>query len=77
MNPNKRKDKNKQPKYQESETRKDFDTDQPSLGESLLLWVEGETEAAYFEKLKQNSWLANRLQSTMVRALRCPIPPVL
>jgi hypothetical protein len=65
----KRKDKNKKPRYQALETWENIDADQPSLGESLLLWVEGETEAAYFEKLKQNIWMANRLAGVRVEVV--------
>lgn len=52
-------DKNKKPaKYLQDEAVSQ-DIQSHGLAKSMLLLVEGETEQAYFEKLKQNPWLTD------------------
>jgi hypothetical protein len=64
----KRKDKTRKAKYQQSEHKAEESGDIESLGKSLFLLVEGETEAVYFEKLKQNPHLKQRLAGVDVKS---------
>lgn len=65
MSSNKRKDKNRKPKYQQIEDDI-VENRMDGLAKNLLLLVEGDTEVAYFEKLKQNSWLNGPLAGVKI-----------
>ncbi len=65
----KRKDKTIKPRYQQLEEDLEENGDFGGLSKRLLLLVEGETEEAYFEKLKQNPWVTNRLAGVKIERL--------
>lgn len=64
-NMNKRKDSNRTSKYKQ-EAEKLGEDSMSALGKNLYLLVEGDTEVAYFEKLKQNLWLKHSLAGVKV-----------